>query len=185
MFSWVIKMWQHNILTFVFIILLGKLGLVYEKTIIQVSQESYFHGSWLDWLTSCHLPRDATRFVLLICHHSHTNRLPCKWCKLAVTEGHLVKQYYIVVCYVFSYGYVFALCEHIGCGAWTASHAEGVLLAADESDGRALHFEGGLPVTALILSTISRYSILLYASMEPIVSPFLEETLELVTLSAD
>lgn len=55
-----------------------------------------------------------------------------------------------------SYGYVFSLCEHMGCGAWTSSHAEGVLLAADESDSRALHFDGGLPVTALILGTISR-----------------------------
>ncbi|CAG4950452.1 unnamed protein product [Parnassius apollo] len=55
-----------------------------------------------------------------------------------------------------NYGYVFALCEHMGCGAWTSSHADGVLLAADESDSRALHFDGGLPVTALLLGTISR-----------------------------
>ncbi|CAH0592147.1 unnamed protein product [Chrysodeixis includens] len=55
-----------------------------------------------------------------------------------------------------NYGYVFALCEHMGCGAWTAQHAEGVLLAADESDSKALHFEGGLPVTSNLLTTISR-----------------------------
>ncbi|XP_028160955.1 dolichyl-diphosphooligosaccharide--protein glycosyltransferase subunit 2 isoform X2 [Ostrinia furnacalis] len=55
-----------------------------------------------------------------------------------------------------NYGYVFALCEHMGCTAWTASHAEGVLLAADESDSRALHFDGGLPVTSMLLSTITR-----------------------------
>ncbi|KAL0851575.1 hypothetical protein ABMA28_007357 [Loxostege sticticalis] len=55
-----------------------------------------------------------------------------------------------------NYGYVFALCEHMGCGAWTVSHAEGVLLAADESDARALHFDGGLPVTSMLLSTITR-----------------------------
>ncbi|XP_014362300.2 dolichyl-diphosphooligosaccharide--protein glycosyltransferase subunit 2 [Papilio machaon] len=55
-----------------------------------------------------------------------------------------------------NYGYVFALCEHMGCGAWTASHAEGVLLAADETDARALHFDGGLPATALILGSIAR-----------------------------
>lgn len=55
-----------------------------------------------------------------------------------------------------NYGYVFALCEHMGCGAWTASHAEGVLLAADESDSKALHFEGGLPVTANLLTSIQR-----------------------------
>nr|XP_049691989.1 dolichyl-diphosphooligosaccharide--protein glycosyltransferase subunit 2 [Helicoverpa armigera]XP_049692612.1 dolichyl-diphosphooligosaccharide--protein glycosyltransferase subunit 2-like [Helicoverpa armigera] len=55
-----------------------------------------------------------------------------------------------------NYGYVFALCEHMGCGAWTASHAEGVLLAADESDSKALHFEGGLPVTANLLGSIQR-----------------------------
>ncbi|XP_068627071.1 dolichyl-diphosphooligosaccharide--protein glycosyltransferase subunit 2 [Battus philenor] len=55
-----------------------------------------------------------------------------------------------------NYGYVFALCEHIGCETWTASHAEGVLLAADESDSRALHFDGGLPVTSLLLGSIFR-----------------------------
>uniref|UniRef100_A0A1E1WVG2 Dolichyl-diphosphooligosaccharide--protein glycosyltransferase subunit 2 n=1 Tax=Pectinophora gossypiella TaxID=13191 RepID=A0A1E1WVG2_PECGO len=55
-----------------------------------------------------------------------------------------------------NYGYVFALCEHMGCESWTASHAEGVLLAADETDARALHFEGGLPTTALLLGTIAR-----------------------------
>ncbi|XP_061708328.1 dolichyl-diphosphooligosaccharide--protein glycosyltransferase subunit 2 [Cydia pomonella] len=55
-----------------------------------------------------------------------------------------------------NYGYVFGLCEHMGCAAWSAQHAEGVLLAADESDARALHFEGGLPVTALVLSTVLR-----------------------------
>lgn len=55
-----------------------------------------------------------------------------------------------------NYGYLFALCEHMGCGGWTASHAEGVILSADESDGKALHFEGGLPTTSFILSTISR-----------------------------
>ncbi|KAJ8735256.1 hypothetical protein PYW07_006876 [Mythimna separata] len=55
-----------------------------------------------------------------------------------------------------NYGYVFALCEHMGCGLWTASHAEGVLLAADESDSKALHFEGGLPVTSNLLTTIQR-----------------------------
>lgn len=55
-----------------------------------------------------------------------------------------------------NYGYVFALCEHMGCGAWTTSHAEGVLLAADESDSSALHFDGGLPVTSLLLTTIIR-----------------------------
>ncbi|XP_053609651.1 dolichyl-diphosphooligosaccharide--protein glycosyltransferase subunit 2 [Plodia interpunctella] len=55
-----------------------------------------------------------------------------------------------------NYGYVFALCEHIGCGDWTISHAEGVLQAADESDFKALHFEGGLPTTSTLLSTITR-----------------------------
>ncbi|KAI5631326.1 oligosaccharyltransferase subunit ribophorin II domain-containing protein [Phthorimaea operculella] len=55
-----------------------------------------------------------------------------------------------------NYGYVFALCEHIGCESWTASHAEGVLLAADESEGKALHFEGGLPATSLVLTSIFR-----------------------------
>ncbi|CAH2049907.1 unnamed protein product, partial [Iphiclides podalirius] len=56
-----------------------------------------------------------------------------------------------------NYAYLFALCEHMGCGGtWTSSHAEGVLLTADESDSRALFFEGGLPATALILGTISR-----------------------------
>ncbi|XP_063357980.1 dolichyl-diphosphooligosaccharide--protein glycosyltransferase subunit 2 [Cydia amplana] len=55
-----------------------------------------------------------------------------------------------------NYGYVFGLCEHMGCLAWSAAHAEGVLLAADESDARALHFEGGLPVTSLVLSTVLR-----------------------------
>ncbi|XP_072947283.1 dolichyl-diphosphooligosaccharide--protein glycosyltransferase subunit 2 [Epargyreus clarus] len=55
-----------------------------------------------------------------------------------------------------NYGYVFAMCEHMGCGAWTAAHAEGALLAADESDARALHFDGGLPVTSLLLTTILR-----------------------------
>ncbi|XP_063394747.1 dolichyl-diphosphooligosaccharide--protein glycosyltransferase subunit 2 [Cydia fagiglandana] len=55
-----------------------------------------------------------------------------------------------------NYGYVFGLCEHMGCLAWSAQHAEGVLLAADESDAKALHFEGGLPVTSLVLSTILR-----------------------------
>ncbi|KAJ0182793.1 hypothetical protein K1T71_002162 [Dendrolimus kikuchii] len=55
-----------------------------------------------------------------------------------------------------NYGYVFALCEHMGCGGWTATHAEGVILSADESDGKALHFEGGLPVTSFVLSTIAR-----------------------------
>ncbi|XP_059058428.1 dolichyl-diphosphooligosaccharide--protein glycosyltransferase subunit 2 [Achroia grisella] len=53
-----------------------------------------------------------------------------------------------------NYGYVFGLCEHMGCGVWTSTHAEGVLLAADESDAKALHFEGGLPVTSLLLTTI-------------------------------
>lgn len=57
---------------------------------------------------------------------------------------------------VHSYAYVFALCEHMGSMAWTATHAEGVLLAADESDSKALHFEGGLPVTSALLSTITR-----------------------------
>ncbi|XP_075992072.1 oligosaccharide transferase delta subunit [Anticarsia gemmatalis] len=55
-----------------------------------------------------------------------------------------------------NYGYVFALCEHMGCTAWTVTHAEGVLLAADESDSKALHFEGGLPVTSNLLSSIMR-----------------------------
>ncbi|CAG9581008.1 unnamed protein product [Danaus chrysippus] len=55
-----------------------------------------------------------------------------------------------------NYGYVFGLCEHMGCQAWTVMHAENALLAADETDGRALHFEGGLPVTSLVLSTIIR-----------------------------
>ncbi|CAH0694841.1 unnamed protein product [Spodoptera exigua] len=55
-----------------------------------------------------------------------------------------------------NYGFVFALCEHMGCGAWSAAHAEGVLLAADESDARALHFDGGLPVTAALLASIHR-----------------------------
>lgn len=55
-----------------------------------------------------------------------------------------------------NYGYVFALCEHMGCGLWTTSHAEGVILAADETDSRALHFEGGLPVTSQLLTTITR-----------------------------
>ncbi|XP_026492688.1 dolichyl-diphosphooligosaccharide--protein glycosyltransferase subunit 2 [Vanessa tameamea] len=55
-----------------------------------------------------------------------------------------------------NYGYVFTLCEHIGCTAWTATHAESALLAADETDGRSLHFDGGLPVTSLVLSTIIR-----------------------------
>ncbi|CAB3240148.1 unnamed protein product [Arctia plantaginis] len=55
-----------------------------------------------------------------------------------------------------NYAYVFALCEHMGSLAWTATHAEGVLLAADESDSKALHFEGGLPVTSHLLSTITR-----------------------------
>ncbi|XP_035449327.2 dolichyl-diphosphooligosaccharide--protein glycosyltransferase subunit 2 [Spodoptera frugiperda] len=55
-----------------------------------------------------------------------------------------------------NYGYVFSLCEHMGCGAWTAAHAEGVLLAADESDARALHFDGGLPATATLLAAIHR-----------------------------
>lgn len=55
-----------------------------------------------------------------------------------------------------NYGYVFALCEHMGCDAWSATHAEGVLLAADESDSKALHFEGGLPVTSNILTSIMR-----------------------------
>lgn len=44
----------------------------------------------------------------------------------------------------------------MGCGAWTAAHAEGVLLAADESDARALHFDGGLPATATLLAAIHR-----------------------------
>lgn len=48
------------------------------------------------------------------------------------------------------------MCEHMGCAAWTAAHAESALLAADESDGRALHFDGGLPVTSLVLTSIIR-----------------------------
>jgi ribose 5-phosphate isomerase RpiB len=64
----------------------------------------------------------------------------------------------IVVCVCLcSYGYVFGLCEHMGCGAWTVSHAEGALQAADETDARALSFDGGLPVTTLLLTTIIRY----------------------------
>ncbi|XP_063549015.1 dolichyl-diphosphooligosaccharide--protein glycosyltransferase subunit 2 [Cydia strobilella] len=55
-----------------------------------------------------------------------------------------------------NYGFVFGLCEHMGCLSWNAQHAEGVLLAADESDAKALHFEGGLPVTSLVLSTVLR-----------------------------
>ncbi|XP_045511409.1 dolichyl-diphosphooligosaccharide--protein glycosyltransferase subunit 2 [Colias croceus] len=55
-----------------------------------------------------------------------------------------------------NYGYVFALCEHMGCGAWTAQHSEGILLSADESDGKSLQFEGGLPVTSFLLTTILR-----------------------------
>ncbi|XP_030029149.2 dolichyl-diphosphooligosaccharide--protein glycosyltransferase subunit 2 [Manduca sexta] len=55
-----------------------------------------------------------------------------------------------------NYGYVFALCEHMGCAAWTAAHAEGLLLAADETDSKALHFDGGLPTTSLLLTTITR-----------------------------
>ncbi|XP_045524133.1 dolichyl-diphosphooligosaccharide--protein glycosyltransferase subunit 2 isoform X2 [Pieris brassicae] len=55
-----------------------------------------------------------------------------------------------------NYGYVFALCEHMGCEAWTAQHSEGVLLSADESDSKSLHFEGGLPVTSFLLTTILR-----------------------------
>ncbi|CAH0690941.1 unnamed protein product [Chilo suppressalis] len=55
-----------------------------------------------------------------------------------------------------NYGYVFALCEHMGCGPWTTTHAEGVLQAADETDSRALSFDGGLPATSLLLSTILR-----------------------------
>ncbi|CAH1639378.1 unnamed protein product [Spodoptera littoralis] len=54
-----------------------------------------------------------------------------------------------------NYGYVFSLCEHMGCGAWTAAHADAVLLAADEADA-ALHFEGGLPATATLLAAIHR-----------------------------
>ncbi|XP_041975285.1 dolichyl-diphosphooligosaccharide--protein glycosyltransferase subunit 2 isoform X2 [Aricia agestis] len=69
-----------------------------------------------------------------------------------------------------NYGYVFGLCEHMGCGTWTVSHAEGALLAADESDSRALHFEGGLPATSLLLSTIIRT----YKSQRK-VSPLSEE----------
>uniref|UniRef100_S4PMW5 Dolichyl-diphosphooligosaccharide--protein glycosyltransferase subunit 2 n=1 Tax=Pararge aegeria TaxID=116150 RepID=S4PMW5_9NEOP len=55
-----------------------------------------------------------------------------------------------------NYAYVFALCEHMGCNAWTAMHAESALLAADETDSKMLHFDGGLPVTSLVLSTIFR-----------------------------
>ncbi|XP_069361221.1 uncharacterized protein [Maniola hyperantus] len=55
-----------------------------------------------------------------------------------------------------NYGYVFAMCEHMGCGAWTAAHAESALLAADETDSKVLHFDGGLPVTSFVLSTILR-----------------------------
>ncbi|CAH2102966.1 unnamed protein product [Euphydryas editha] len=55
-----------------------------------------------------------------------------------------------------NYGYVFALCEHMGCAAWTSTHAESALLSADETDGRALHFDGGLPVTSFLLTTILR-----------------------------
>ncbi|XP_045455863.1 dolichyl-diphosphooligosaccharide--protein glycosyltransferase subunit 2 [Melitaea cinxia] len=55
-----------------------------------------------------------------------------------------------------NYGYLFALCEHIGCEAWTGTHAESALLAADETDGRALHFDGGLPVTSFLLTSILR-----------------------------
>lgn len=55
-----------------------------------------------------------------------------------------------------SYGYVFGLCEHMGCESWTTAHAEGVLLAADETDSKVLHFEGGLPITSLLLTTILR-----------------------------
>ncbi|CAG9796897.1 unnamed protein product [Diatraea saccharalis] len=55
-----------------------------------------------------------------------------------------------------NYGYVFGLCEHMGCTSFTTSHAEGVLQAADETDSRALSFDGGLPATSLVLSTILR-----------------------------
>ncbi|VVD02490.1 unnamed protein product [Leptidea sinapis] len=55
-----------------------------------------------------------------------------------------------------NYGFVFALCEHMGCGAWTAQHSEGIILSADESDSKALHFEGGLPVTSFLLTSILR-----------------------------
>ncbi|CAK1544392.1 unnamed protein product [Leptosia nina] len=55
-----------------------------------------------------------------------------------------------------NYGFVFALCEHMGCEAWTAQHTDGILLSADESDSKALHFEGGLPVTSFVLTTILR-----------------------------
>ncbi|XP_023949697.2 dolichyl-diphosphooligosaccharide--protein glycosyltransferase subunit 2 [Bicyclus anynana] len=55
-----------------------------------------------------------------------------------------------------NYAYLFALCEHMGCQAWTAMHAESALLAADETDSKMLHFDGGLPVTSAILSTIIR-----------------------------
>ncbi|CAH2256735.1 jg10964 [Pararge aegeria aegeria] len=58
-----------------------------------------------------------------------------------------------------NYAYVFALCEHMGCNAWTAMHAESALLAADETDSKMLHFDGGLPVTSLVLSTIFRVSL--------------------------
>lgn len=55
-----------------------------------------------------------------------------------------------------NYGYVFTMCEHMGCAAWTVAHAESALLAADETDGRALHFDGGLPVTSLVVTSIIR-----------------------------
>ncbi|GBP44598.1 Dolichyl-diphosphooligosaccharide--protein glycosyltransferase subunit 2 [Eumeta japonica] len=55
-----------------------------------------------------------------------------------------------------NYGYVFLMCEHMGCESWTAERAESLILQADESDGKALHWEGGLPVTATILGTLFR-----------------------------
>lgn len=55
-----------------------------------------------------------------------------------------------------NYGYIFLLCEHMGCGAWTLQNTPSVLAAADETDGRVLNFDGGLPVTSLLLSTIFR-----------------------------
>lgn len=58
------------------------------------------------------------------------------------------------VWYFYSLGLVFHICAEVGCGAWAFERIEDAVIQADEVDGKLLHWEGGLPVTALVLTGI-------------------------------
>ncbi|XP_077293027.1 oligosaccharide transferase delta subunit [Arctopsyche grandis] len=51
-------------------------------------------------------------------------------------------------------GLVFHICAEVGCGTWAFERIEDAVIQADEVDGKLLHWEGGLPVTALVLTGI-------------------------------